>query len=227
MSESSPLKTIFSLNHPVPRLKVCGITTSEDAMQLVEMGVDALGFNFWEKSKRYIQPSQAAEFSHRLKGKILRVGVFVNASQDHIIQLLENDVIDVAQLHGDEDIHFCQKLSETNHPFIKAIGVKNKDSLNNLTDYRASAILLDAHAPKVYGGTGDTFDWSLAKQLIQQHPEIPVILAGGITAENTVEAIREVNPHVIDVASGAEISPGIKDFNKVAAIQKAMLTKND
>ncbi len=223
-SMSTLIDTTFSMDKIEPSLKVCGITTIGDAMQLVEFGVTAMGFNFWPKSKRYIEPTKAAEFSQQLKGRILRVGVFVNASHAEILHLLENNIIDVAQLHGDENISFCQQLSKSNYPFIKAIGVKNSDSLKNLLDYQASAILLDAHAPGAYGGTGDTFDWGLAREVIHQHPEIPVILAGGITAENAAEAIREVNPHALDVASGAEISPGIKDFNKISAIQKAMRT---
>lgn len=216
------LDTAFSTDVIAPSLKICGVTTKEDAMRLAELKVAALGFNFWPQSKRYITPSKAAEFSQQLKGSIVRVGVFVNASHTEILHLLENDIIDVAQLHGDEDVSFCQQLSKNGYPFIKAIGVKNSDSIKNLSDYNALAILLDTHAPGTYGGTGDTFDWNLAKQVIQEHPDIPIIIAGGITAENTAKVIHEVNPHALDIASGAEISPGIKDFNKVAAIQEAV-----
>lgn len=203
-------------------LKICGTTSPEDANLLITQGVEALGFNFWEKSKRYITPKLALTFSPSLAGKILRVGVFVNANQKEIISLLENNVIDVAQLHGDEDVAYCQKFAQSGYPFIKAIGVANADSLENLLDYRASAILLDAHAPDVYGGTGDTFDWNLAKQVIDQYPNLPIMLAGGITAKNAAEATSQVRPCALDVASGAEISPGIKDFDKIGAIQKAI-----
>ena len=212
---------------PPTGLKVCGITKNEDALLLITQGVEALGFNFWSKSKRYISPELALTFAPSLKGKILRVGVFVNADQKEIISLLENNVIDVAQLHGDEDVAYCQKFAQSGYPFIKAIGVADADSLENLLDYQASAILLDAHAPDVYGGTGDTFDWNLAKQVITQYPDLPIILAGGITAENAAEATAQVKPCALDVASGAEISPGIKDFDKVSAIQKAIQSSLD
>jgi len=203
-------------------LKICGITSLEDALQLVELKVEALGLNFWPQSKRYITPEKAATFTTALKGKILRVGVFVNAAQDDILKLLQDEVIDVAQLHGDEDIAYCQQFATSGYPFIKAIGVANADSLNNISDYHATAILLDAHAPEIYGGTGNTFDWHLAKEVIEQNPKLPVILAGGITAQNAADAYDTVHPHAVDVASGAEISPGIKDFDKVIAIQNGL-----
>jgi len=205
-----------------PHLKICGITTLSDAQLLVDHGVEALGFNFWQQSKRYISPENASNIATKIKGKILRVGVFVNAEQSEIYELLKNDVIDIAQLHGDEDVSYCQEFAQSGYPFIKAIGVSNADSLKNLEDYRASAILLDAHAPEVYGGTGDTFDWNLAKTVIAEHQDLPVILAGGITQHNASNASSEVNPCALDVASGAEISPGIKDFGKVTAIQNAI-----
>jgi len=219
-------KNILTTKTTTPALKICGITTHQDALKLIKLNIPALGFNFWNKSKRYITPQKALEFAPQLKGNILRVGVFVNATHTEIFHLLKNDTIDVIQLHGDEDTTYCQQLAQqldqSNHPIIKAIGVKNQNSLNNLSDYHASAILLDAHAPETYGGTGDTFDWNLAKQVIQDHPDLPIILAGGITAENAAEASSTVNPCILDVASGAEISPGIKDFNKISAIQTAI-----
>lgn len=202
-------------------LKICGITTEEDALALVKHNVDALGFNFWPSSKRYISPDDAS-FSHQLSGKILRVGVFVNADQDSILQLLNSGIIDVAQLHGDEDVTYCQQFSKHGFPFVKAIGVKDINSLKDLPSYQANAILLDAHAPEVYGGTGSTFDWNLAKKVMQDNPEIPIILAGGITTSNAALATSQVRPCALDIASGAEISPGIKDFDKVISLQQAI-----
>lgn len=208
--------------HHSTQLKICGITTDHDAIKLVEHQVHALGFNFWPKSKRYISPEKAASFASSLKGKILRVGVFVNESPENILQLLDDNIIDVAQLHGDEDVAYCQSFAKHGYPFIKAIGVANASSLDKLLDYQASAILLDAHAPEVYGGTGDTFDWNLAKKVMAEHPDLPIILAGGITPANAADAAKEVAPLMLDVASGAELSPGLKDFDKVAAIQQAI-----
>ncbi len=202
-------------------LKICGITNKEDAQLLVDHRIDALGFNFWPQSKRYLSPDKAS-FSTQFSGQILRVGVFVNAEQSDILKLLTSSIIDVAQLHGDENIAYCQQFSEHGFPFIKAIGVKDINSLKNLPEYRADAILLDAHAPQVYGGTGDTFDWDLAKKVILENPELPIILAGGITTENAALATSQVHPCALDVASGAELSPGIKDFKKVISIQNAI-----
>lgn len=204
-------------------LKVCGITTKTDAEQLIVERVPALGVNFWPNSKRFLSPAAAATFLPALKGKILRVGVFVNADPSEVLQLLENDTIDVAQFHGDETPEYCAPFAEAGYPFIRALGVKNAESLQNITAYKATAILLDAHAPGVYGGTGDTFDWNLAKRVIAENPDLPIMLAGGITADNAAAATAAVHPAALDLASGSESAPGIKDFDKIRAIQAAIL----
>lgn len=209
-------------NPSTTSLKVCGITLAEDAIRLVAEGIPALGVNFWPKSKRYLAPTIAADFLPTLKGQILRVGVFVNAHKDDVLFLLENNVIDVAQFHGDESPEYCRAFADAGHAFIRALGVKNANSISNILDYRATAILLDAHAPGIYGGTGDTFDWNLAKDVISQNPELPILLAGGITSANAGEATRSVRPAGLDLASGSESSPGIKDFDKIRAIQAAI-----
>mgnify|MGYP001593127817 CR=1 FL=1 len=209
-------------NPTTTSLKVCGVTLESDARQLVKEGVPALGINFWPKSKRFLAPANATEFLPALKGEILRVGVFVNAPAAQVLELIENNIIDVAQFHGDETPEYCAPFANRSIPFIRAIGVKNADSLTNIHDYRASAVLLDAHAPEVYGGTGDTFDWNLAKKFIVDNPQIPVLLAGGITSENAAEATQLVHPAGLDLASGSESSPGIKDFDKIRAIQAAI-----
>lgn len=203
-------------------LKVCGVTTRADAQQLVAEGIPALGVNFWPQSKRYVTPTAAADFLPELKGEILRVGVFVNAAAADVFALLEQDLIDVAQFHGDESPAYCAPFADAGIPFIRALGVKNADSLQNITAYRATAILLDAHAPGVYGGTGDTFDWNLARQVIGENPDLPIMLAGGITADNAAEATAAVRPAALDLASGSESAPGVKDFDKIRAIQAAI-----
>lgn len=203
-------------------LKICGVTLAEDVRQLIELGVDALGVNFWPHSKRYLSPEAARSILMDASGRITRVGVFVNAEPSLPRQLLEDGLIDIAQFHGDESPEYCASFADDSLPFIKAIGVSNKASLENITDYRASAILLDTPAPGVYGGTGEVFDWSHAVEFIGAHPEIPVLLAGGITPENASQAIEKVHPAALDVASGAELSPGIKDFKKVAALMESI-----
>lgn len=204
-------------------LKVCGVTTADDARQLVELKVPALGVNFWPSSKRYIAPDLASQFLPDLHGKIVRVGVFVNADQELPLQLLHDGIIDIAQFHGDELPEYTSPFRVAGLPFIKAIGVKNSDSLTHIGDYGATAILLDAHAPGVYGGTGDAFDWNLAKKVIADYPGLPVLLAGGISPLNAESAVHDVRPAALDVASGSESAPGIKDFEKVKALQSAIL----
>jgi phosphoribosylanthranilate isomerase len=203
-----------------PSLKICGVTLASDAERLVTMGVDALGANFWPQSKRYLSPEQAG-FLNELESKILRVGVFVNAGHELPIRLFHEGLIDLVQLHGDETPDDARLLVEAGIPFVKALGVRGAADLAMAVDFGASGILLDAHAPGVYGGTGETIDWKLAASFAREHPELPLILAGGITAANAAEAIAAVHPVALDVASGAESSPGVKDFVKVEALLAA------
>jgi phosphoribosylanthranilate isomerase len=202
-------------------LKICGVTTRADADQLVTMGVDALGVNFWPKSKRYRAAGEAA-WLRELAGKILRVGVFVNEPPALPLHLVSEGYLDVVQLHGDESPEDAAAFRDAGIPFIKAIGVKTRADLDRATEFGAAAILLDAHAPGVYGGTGEVFDWEVASDFRRQHPDLPIILAGGIVPENAGLAAMSVQPAALDVASGAEISPGIKDFQKVAAFLAAL-----
>jgi len=202
-------------------LKICGVTSRDDAGQLVAMGVDALGANFWPKSKRYLTPEHAA-WLRDLTGKILRVGVFVNEGSELPLRLYHEGLIDVVQLHGDEAPEDATPFRDAGVPFIKAIGVKTRADLARATEFGAAAILLDAHAPGIYGGTGEVFDWEVASGFRREHPELPIILAGGIVPENAGLAAMSVRPAALDIASGAEISPGVKDFQKVAAFLTAL-----
>lgn len=202
-------------------LKICGVTTREDAERLVSMGVDALGVNFWPQSKRYLAPEDA-EWLRELAGKILRVGVFVNEPPALPLRLVREGYLDAVQLHGDETPEDAAPFRAAEIPVIKAIGVKTLADLTRATDFGAAAVLLDAHAPGIYGGTGEVFDWEVASEFRRAHPELPVILAGGIVPENAGLAAMSVSPAALDIASGAEISPGIKDFAKVAAFLTAL-----
>ncbi len=202
-------------------LKICGVTTRADAELLDRMGVDALGVNFWPSSKRYLAEADAA-WLRELAGDILRVGVFVNEPPELPLRLFLDGLLDVVQLHGDETPEDAAVYRDAGVPFIKAIGVKTRADLARATDYGAVAILLDAHAPGIYGGTGETFDWEMASEFRRDHPELPVILAGGIVPENAALAAMSVVPAALDIASGAEISPGVKDLAKVTAFLTAL-----
>lgn len=215
-----PLLASF-LDPATVSLKICGVTTRADAEQLVAMGVDALGVNFWPKSKRYL-PSGEATWLLDLAGKILRVGVFVNEPPELPLRLVKEGYLDAVQLHGDEAPEDAEAFREAGVPFLKAIGVKTRADLARATDFGARGILLDAHAPGIYGGTGEVFDWEVASAFRRDTPELPIILAGGIVPENAGLASMSVQPAALDIASGAEISPGIKDFEKVAAFLTAL-----
>lgn len=206
------------LNPSIPSLKICGVTLDADAGRLADMGIDALGANFWPQSKRYLDPAKAG-FLKDLKGQILRVGVFVNAGPNHPRELVAQGLIDAVQLHGDESPEEAQAFLDDGIPVIKALGIRDEDDLVAAADFPADAILLDAHAPGAYGGTGQTIDWIAAAEFIHSHRNLSVILAGGITPENSAEALATVQPAVLDTASGSESSPGIKDFDKVVALQ--------
>ena len=220
----SPLLRQF-LDPSVPSLKICGVTRTEDAEQLVGHHVPALGVNFWPRSKRYCPPDSAALFLPALKDRILRVGVFVNADPDDVSRLIRDDLIDLVQFHGDESPGYCERFTALGHPFIKALGVQSSGDLLHARTFHASAILLDAHAPGVYGGTGRTIDWTTARSFRDEHPECPLILAGGITPDNAAAALEAVHPAALDVASGSESSPGIKDLTKISALLTACLSR--
>lgn len=195
--------------------------SDEDARRLIELGVPALGINFWPGSKRYLRPEDAS-FLKDLAGKILRIGVFVNAPPELPIRLFKEGLLDAIQLHGDEKPADAAPFVAAGIPFIKAIGVKTLADLSLAPAFGAQAILLDAHAPGVYGGTGEAFDWKVANAFKAEHPELPILLAGGIIPENASLAATTVRPVALDVASGAEISPGVKDFDKVVRLLEAL-----
>lgn len=201
-------------------LKICGVRTEADAQGLIDLGVDAAGFNFWPNSKRYLDPSDAA-WLKSLEGKILRVGVFVNQPRELSLRLISEGMIDVVQLHGDEDPEAAAIFSDAGIKVIKAIGVKTPADIERVGGFEVDAILLDAHAPVVFGGTGETFDWSLALDFKNRFPNTAMILAGGITPQNAAMAISQVKPAALDIASGAEVSPGVKDFTKVRQLLDA------
>jgi phosphoribosylanthranilate isomerase len=193
----------------IVKVKICGITNLEDAQAAVEMGADLLGFNFFEKSPRYIEPEKAAEIIAKLPAFVDTVGVFVNPTIDEIKQQIVGGRLNWVQLHGDESPEFCDSLSSLSVKTIKAIRVKDESSIKLAEQYYTDAVLLDAFDPHRYGGTGIAFDWNVVGYINKR-----VFLAGGINPENVRQAI-ELGVYGIDVCSGIESSPGKKDHEKM------------
>ncbi len=192
------------------RVKICGITRLEDALCAVEAGADSLGFVFYSKSPRAIDPQAAAEIIRKLPAFVTTTGLFVDADAEYIDLVIRETRIDLLQFHGDESPEFCNSFSR---PFIKALRMKPGLNLNN--EYQrysdSQAILLDAYRPGVPGGTGEVFDWDL----IPTPHKAPLILAGGLTCDNVAQAVEVVQPFAVDVSGGVEQSKGIKDAVKI------------
>jgi len=197
------------------KLKICGLTRRGDVEAAVKAGAKYLGFIFYDKSPRHVTPEQVKEISRNLPEDVKKVGVFVNASVEDIQQIVEFCGLDVVQLHGDESPEFALQLKGVK--VWKALSLRNASDMNYAENYPADAVLVAAMSSEQRGGTGQVCDWSLAAELSSMRP---VILAGGINPSNIVEAIEQVKPVIIDVNSGVESAPGIKDKNKIEDIKK-------
>ncbi len=196
------------------RVKICGITNLEDARAAIDLGADALGFNFYRHSPRYIEPANAKPIIELLPPLISLVGIFVDEfSPDRILKLARAVGIGSVQLHGTESPEYVKKLAELRT--IKAFRVDEKFDPAQLLAFNVGAYLLDAYDPKLMGGTGKTFNWDVA---VEAKVHGRVILAGGLTPVNVREAILKVQPYGIDVCSGVESTPGLKDASKMAAL---------
>ena len=191
------------------RVKICGITNLEDARMSVNAGADMLGFNFFPQSLRYIEPETARRIINDLPAKVQKVGVFVN--EENPQQVSDIAGIDVIQLHGDESPSFCQTLNERR--VIKALRVDNDFSPTRVAEYQTEAILLDTFSAAARGGTGESFNWEIAKQARQFVSRL--FLAGGLTPNNVARAISTVTPYAVDACSSLESSPGKKDARRV------------
>lgn len=198
----------------IVKVKICGITNYRDAAAAADMGADLIGFNFYPKSQRFVTPEQAAQIINKLPAFIYVAGVFVNASLDHIKEVIDECNLDWVQLHGDESPKFCESLRSLNVRTMKAIRVKSQTDIEKAERFFTDAILLDAFDPKKYGGTGLKFDWNIIG-----HIDKRVFLAGGINPDN-VEAAIELGVYGIDVCSGIESRPGKKDLRKMRKLFK-------
>ncbi len=204
-----------------PRFKICGITSLDDAQLAVDAGAWAVGTILWEGSPRRCEPEQAELIAHTLRRRALVCGVFHNAPLDEVLSTIDALGLTMAQLHGDEGPSFCDEVRRrTGVPVIKAARVAElADVRDQARFHHVDYHLLDTHRPGVPGGTGETFDWSLARA---RRSSVPLILSGGLNAENVGAAIEELRPFAVDVASGTESAPGIKDPAKITAFAEAV-----
>lgn len=187
-------------------IKMCGLTRECDIQAVNEIKPEYIGFVFWAKSKRYLSPEKALELKKQLDENIKAVGVFVDESVEKVAGLLENDIIDIAQLHGHENEDYIKNLREmTDKPMIQAFRIRSESDIEKAVRSTADMILLDAGM-----GNGNVFDWSLIKNI-----QRPYFLAGGLNGENVAEAVKILKPYAVDVSSGIE-TDGLKDMKKMA-----------
>ena len=202
------------------RVKICGVTLLDDAARVAAAGADFIGLNFWPQSKRHVTLDRAPMLAAaaRASGTIQTVGVFVDATIQDILAAHAAVDLDIIQLHGYEGPELVAAVvNATKRPVWKAISVRTAEDTERLEIWPADAILLDAPTPG-RGGSGTTFDWSLAQAARRRYPALQIVLAGGITPDNVAAAIAEVQPWAIDCASGVEAGPGVKDPDKIAQL---------
>jgi phosphoribosylanthranilate isomerase len=202
------------------QVKICGVTNLDDAEGAVELGAWAVGLIFHEPSPRRCAIDDAAEIAAAVKRRAEVVGVFVNRPIDEVVRIADQAGLSALQLHGDEGPAFCEEAGHrTGCRVIKAAQVRDRGDLHDLQRYRVDFHLLDAHGRGLRGGTGETFDWEIARA---RQGDVPLILSGGLTAENVAAGIAAVRPWAVDVASGVEAEPGRKDPAKLAAFFDAV-----
>jgi len=209
------------------RIKICGLTRTQDVQAVVAAGADAIGFVFYEKSPRYIAPSEVGKLIATVPPFVTTTGLFVNATENEVHAVLQAAPVSLLQFHGDETIAECAAIAKAvNRPFIRAIRVKPETSADDLIEYEAeyraasqlfSGLLLDTFVDE-YGGSGKVFDWSLIPESIAPR----VVLSGGLSVQNATEAVRRIRPHAVDISSGVEAAKGIKDAKKIRAFISAV-----
>lgn len=200
------------------KVKICGITNLEDALECIEAGCDALGFVFYRKSPRYISAEKAARIIRELPAHTLKAGVFVNGQEKATRRIAESCGLDMLQFHGEESPEFCDKFRD--FQTIKAFRIKNRINLKKILGYRTSAYLFDTFINSKKGGTGRSFNWALLRHLSGFHR--PIFLSGGLNAGNVAEAINKVRPEWVDVSTSVELKPGKKDPKKVKEFIRAV-----
>ena len=189
------------------RVKICGLTNREDAAAAIALGADALGFNLFPGSSRFLELDGAAAWIRALPPFVTRVAVLVNLPLDDARRLAARPEFDLVQFHGDEDAAYCAEFARLGRPFVKALRLRDAASVEMADRFSTPHILLDAHADAAFGGTGQLIDLALAAECVRRHPALNIILAGGLQPENVRAAVRAVRPYAVDVASGVEV-PG-------------------
>ena len=196
------------------RVKICGITSELDATRAARAGAWAIGFIFHKKSPRYISPFKAKKIIDALPPFITPVGVFVNHNAGAMRDIITHCGLRAVQLHGDEDHHFCHRLKRYNVKIIKVFRVGEGFDPKVVENFKVDAFLFDTFDKDNFGGTGKTFDWNFLKTL-KSNTEVPIIISGGLNAQNVIEAVNEIKPYAVDVNSGVEEAPGKKDAKKM------------
>ncbi len=217
-AEANRQQRIGAAQRVMTRVKICGITNVEDALAAIDAGAWALGFNFYRGSARYLTPHSARRIIEQLPSSVLSVGVFVNqGSPTSVAQAIDESGVGAAQLHGDESPAFCRALGQ--YKIIKALRVNRGFTTEQAAEYQTDAMLLDAFCEQARGGTGKTFDWTVARRVRDCVPKL--ILAGGLTVENVEAAVKAVEPYAVDVCSGVESAPGRKESHLMRAFVNA------
>lgn len=197
-------------------VKICGITNLQDALAAVEFGADALGFNFYAKSPRRVSPDKVVKILEDVPPSILKVGVFVNEPEGNVRDIASSLELDYLQFHGDETPSYCEQFAT---PYWKAFRLKDEKTIELMKKYKCDYYLVDSFTTQVYGGSGVTGNWDLAREAKKVGK---IILAGGLTPENVADAIRTVQPDGVDVASGVEEKPGRKDAARLERFMTAV-----
>jgi phosphoribosylanthranilate isomerase len=205
---------------PVTRVKVCGITRLEDAELAASLGAWALGFILWPRSPRAAEEAVAAGIARQVRRRVELVGVFVNPTLDEVDRMVEGIGLTHVQLHGDEGPSFCAAVAQrTGARVVKALRVRSGADIRDAERFHTDFHLLDTAAGTARGGTGRTWDWRLAAQ---RRSQVPALLSGGLTPENVADGIAAVQPWGVDVSSGVESAPGIKDPARMEAFAAAV-----
>lgn len=194
------------------QVKICGVKNEADAIAAIEAGADALGFNLYAGSKRYIRWQDEAAWIGQLPIEVSRIAVIVNSTLAEASQLMEMELFDGLQLHGEESREYCESLTKFRKPILKAVRLTSLEPLHRVRTYPVFGFLIDGYREGSFGGTGAQFEWALLKGV---EMESPLIVAGGLTPQNVAEAVRQMRPHAVDVASGVENKDGFKDRKKL------------